>query len=193
MRWLWILVAIAGCATPTRPAPGAGAGQDERPPDLSGLDRALHREANAARQSAGASPLQWSDALADVAAAHSRDMAERGYFDHVSPNGTTPNDRALARGIDCQTPLGGGRTRVGVTENLYQGWRYGRVWTRETPNGVSRTYEWRTRDDLARETVRGWLDSPGHRRNLLDPVPAAHGLGVTTDAEGRVYVTQVLC
>lgn len=42
-------------------------------------------------------------------------------------------------------------------------------------------------------TVRSWLDSPGHRRNLLKTTVSAHGIGVATDNEDHVYVTQVLC
>ena len=197
MRWLTLLALLAGCAFPTpasgdagRPAPSGSSG---RMPDLSRLDRAVDRATNAARQSEGVGALRWSDDLAAVARAHSRDMAERGYFDHVAPDGSTPQDRAVARGVECVVQVGGGRTRVGVAENLYQGWRYGRVWTRRSAEGVTREYEWLAPSEIARETVEGWLDSPGHRRNLLDPVSTSHGIGVATDPEARVYVTQVLC
>ncbi|PAP77368.1 CAP domain-containing protein [Rubrivirga marina] len=195
MRWLTLLCLLTGCVLPTPEADrGARApGRADDRPDLGGLADEVHQEANAARRSSSEAPLRWSDALAAVARDHSRDMASRGYFDHVSPEGATAQDRALARGVDCRVDLRGGRSRVGVSENLYQGWRYGRVWTRQTADGATRTYEWLSANEIARQTVGGWLDSPGHRRNLLDRVSTAHGIGVAVDREDRIYVTQVLC
>ena len=195
MRWLILFALLAGCVLPTPEAAGDGRApsRPQAPPDLRPLAERVHDRANGARRRAGEPPLRWSDALAGVARAHSRDMARRGYFDHVSPEGATANDRALEQGVDCRVDLRGGRSRVGVSENLYQGWRYGRVWTRQTAEGTTRTYEWLTPDEIARQSVDGWLDSPGHRRNLLDRVSTAHGIGVATGRDGRVYVTQVLC
>jgi uncharacterized protein YkwD len=39
--------------------------------------------------------------------------------------------------------------------------------------------------------VEGWLKSPGHRRNLLDPRVTHTGVGIATDGEGGLYVTQI--
>jgi len=63
------------------------------------------RRINAARargQSCGwhrmppAPPLHWDGTLQSVAAGHSRDMAQRNYFDHRSPEGRTVRDRVAA-------------------------------------------------------------------------------------------------
>ncbi|MBX6424255.1 CAP domain-containing protein [Thermosulfurimonas sp. F29] len=43
-------------------------------------------------------PLSWSEALAEAAAEHARDMLERGYFSHVSPEGFGPMERVLSAG-----------------------------------------------------------------------------------------------
>ncbi|SDS58214.1 Uncharacterized conserved protein YkwD, contains CAP (CSP/antigen 5/PR1) domain [Halopseudomonas xinjiangensis] len=45
-----------------------------------------------------APPLEWSDKLGEAALAHSRDMAERGYFSHSSPEGEQVSDRAAEQG-----------------------------------------------------------------------------------------------
>ncbi len=193
MRWMIPFALLAGCALPPPEAAGPGPAGPRESPDLGPLAERVHDRANDARRRAGEAPLRWSDALAGVARNHSRDMARRGYFDHASPEGATAQDRARARGVDCRVDLGGGRSRVGVSENLYQGWRYGRVWTRQSAEGTTRTYEWLRPDEIARATVDGWLGSPGHRRTLLDRVATAHGIGVATDRDDRVYVTQVLC
>jgi TonB family protein len=46
-----------------------------------------------------AQPLRWNENLAAVARAHSRDMLEQGYFDHVDPAGRTPWKRINEAGI----------------------------------------------------------------------------------------------
>ena len=45
------------------------------------------------RVAVGCAPLTWISEIADVAQAHSEDMAQRGYFDHTNPDGKSPFDR----------------------------------------------------------------------------------------------------
>ena len=52
-----------------------------------------------ARERAGCPPLVWDAAVAAVAESHSRDMRERGYFSHTSPEGDDPFDRLDRAGI----------------------------------------------------------------------------------------------
>jgi len=104
--------------------------------------------------------------LAAVARAHSRDMRDRGFVDHVNPDGETPQDRVEATGLDC---------RVG--ENVYQ-----------TPRGALADSE----RALADHVVRSWLDSPGHRETLLRERYDRQGVGVAVGADA-VYVTQLFC
>jgi len=54
---------------------------------------------NRARVDAGFNPLAWSPALAEVAAAHAREMYEEGYFSHRSPATGTVGDRLEAAGL----------------------------------------------------------------------------------------------
>jgi uncharacterized protein YkwD len=46
-----------------------------------------------------AQPLRWNENLAAVARAHSRNMLEQGFFDHVDPEGRTVSARISAAGI----------------------------------------------------------------------------------------------
>lgn len=46
-----------------------------------------------------ARPLKWDERLAEIARAHSRDMVERAYFSHFSPDGSFPALRVSQGGI----------------------------------------------------------------------------------------------
>lgn len=178
---------------PPSPDPDVSRESGDAPP-LADLPGHVHRAANEARQSTDIRALAWSAELADVAEAHSRDMAARDYFGHHTPEGVSPQDRARRAGVDCRQELGGGRVRVGVAENLYQITRYRSVRTTTTRRGEAvRQTDWFSPEGLARNAIDGWLDSPGHRRNLLDADATSHGIGVAVDDRDRVFITQVLC
>jgi uncharacterized protein YkwD len=57
-------------------------------------------------------PLTWNDTLATAALAHARDMDANNYFNHISPTGTSPIQRAMALGY----------TGNYVTENIAKGY-----------------------------------------------------------------------
>ena len=40
-------------------------------------------------------------------------------------------------------------------------------------------------------TIRGWIDSPGHRRNLYDRDVAFTGVGFAVSRSGRIYCAQL--
>lgn len=44
-------------------------------------------------------PLVWDEGLAAVARAHSADMIQRGYFEHITPDGIAPAQRITQAGI----------------------------------------------------------------------------------------------
>ncbi len=70
------------------------------PPDLRALEREVERAVNEERKARGLQPLAFSDALRAIARAHSEDMARRGYFDHVSPEGLAPAQRVRKQGLE---------------------------------------------------------------------------------------------
>jgi uncharacterized protein YkwD len=121
-------------------SPGTAAA-DPPPCQPGGTDRsAIVCEINAARAEAGRGPLRSRPSLADAARDHSRDMVERRYFAHDSPDGEGPADRAR---------------RAGYMRHA-DSWRIGEVlaWSR----GQTLT---------AAAVVELWLGSPSHRRILL--------------------------
>lgn len=95
--------AAATGATVTPPAADAGAlpGADAGalPAADAGAAAWLLAHVNAERRAAGLDQLVADPALADVAAAHARDMIARQYFAHVAPGGATPATRLHRAGI----------------------------------------------------------------------------------------------
>ncbi|WP_202638535.1 CAP domain-containing protein [Bailinhaonella thermotolerans] len=83
---------------PPKPAPPE---RDEPPSARSGgLEDAVVRLTNEAREDAGCAPLRVDERLARAARAHSADMAEHDYFSHTSKDGRSPWDRIRAEGYD---------------------------------------------------------------------------------------------
>jgi uncharacterized protein YkwD len=99
----------------------------------------LLQEINRVRAQRGLPRLRASGLLAAAAQHHSRRMAQQGFFDHNSPNGS-PFWKRVGRFYPSR-----GFDRWSVGENLAYG----------SP-GLS-----------AAATLRAWMKSPGHRANLL--------------------------
>lgn len=140
---------------------------------LSEVERLTHEEINKRRATNGGSALLWDGSLAKVARAHSTDMTQRDYFSHDTPEGLDPTDRLHQAGLNCRKGY-----RYGIAENLAV----------EIASGSP--------DQIAAMAVHGWMDSLGHRRNLLDRQYATTGIGASYGVwEGRkaVYLTQVFC
>jgi uncharacterized protein YkwD len=65
----------------------------DKPKSRPDLEEKMLRLVNAERAKAGLRPLKADPELTMVARAHSRDMFARGYFAHVTPEGSDPFDR----------------------------------------------------------------------------------------------------
>jgi hypothetical protein len=59
-------------------------------------------------------------------------------------------------------------------------------------NGV-KYYDWNTLEEIAESTVEGWMNSPGHRKNILIPVWQREGIGVSIAPDDKVYITENFC
>ena len=95
-----LALALAACVDPapqvvpapvTAPAPGSAMSQEEMTAEVARL-------VNAHRARAGCAPLEWDAAAAQAAQSHSDDMARRGYFNHVSPDGVNVGTRVRTAG-----------------------------------------------------------------------------------------------
>jgi uncharacterized protein YkwD len=147
----------------------------------------IHALINKEREREGLASLQWDDALADIARKHSRDMAKRNYFDHVSPDGLDMMRRYSQDGYACSVRVD--NTFYTGAENIALNHLYDSV---TTVNGVA-YYDWNSLEKIAETTVQGWMKSPGHRQNILMPHWRREGIGIVVAPDDKVYITQNFC
>jgi uncharacterized protein YkwD len=110
---------------------------------------------NAQRSAHGLRELRANPRLRRAATGYVRLMASGNFFSHTSPSGSTPLSR-----ITFTRYLRGARSWT-IGENL--AWGTGSF---ATPQG----------------TVNAWMNSAGHRRNILNPTFREIGIGVTQGA-----------
>jgi uncharacterized protein YkwD len=110
----------------------------------------LHNQLRAQR---GLPALRENAKLRRAAFAHSADMVQRGFFEHTAPGGVSMVDRIMAARYASRT--------VGwaLGENL--AWGTGKL---ATPRLI----------------MRAWMDSPGHRANVVKRAYREIGIGVVT-------------
>ena len=141
---------------------------------------AVIRYTNEARVASGLSPLLEDIAISRIAFAHSANMAVSGVLSHTI-RGQDPTDRALAAGYDCRAYRTATSYTYGLSENIYEFPRI-RLWTSWTLAGlVTRTEPTefiRSSEEMGRGLVDGWMNSPGHRANILDPYATRIGVGI---------------
>lgn len=151
-------------STPARPVPkptrskaatAAAPSKSLVPDRRAALEAEAVELTNAERAKNGCDPLRTDAKLRTAARGHSDDMRKRGYFDHNTPDGEDPWERAEAAGYD--QPTG---------ENIARG------------------------QQSAKDVVEAWMDSPGHRANILNCDSEAIGVGVALGGDGP-YWTQM--
>ncbi len=146
----------------------------------------IHQLTNEQRHRHGLRALEWDADLAAIAYKHSVDMARRNYFDHVSPEGKNFADRYRENGYQKSTRVG--NVVYGGAENLFLN-NIVRSYTYDKDSGEIYSYEFCDLEEIAKSTVEGWMQSPGHRENILTPF-TREGIGIYISDDGRVYITQ---
>jgi len=53
--------------------------------------------------------------------------------------------------------------------------------------------EYKSQEEIAESTVKRWMNSPGHRKNILSPFWRTRGIGVAIASDKKVYVTENFC
>lgn len=171
------------------PATVATGGSDDEVVDGANetrIERLVHAEVNERRADRGLSRLAYDPALAAIADDYSVAMAQRDFFAHVDPDGDDFADRYEEAGYRCRVSTGGNRYATGG-ENLAQSW-----WERQVRTDRGTAY-YDTERGLAEGVVDQWMNSTGHRENILMPHWEHEGIGVDITASGKVLVTQNFC
>jgi len=166
--------------------------RDDRPRyDIAELERAVHERINAERARHDLAPLTFDPALAAIARDHSENMLAEGFFSHTDPEGRDPTRRALAAKYPIFREVGEAN-RVGIGENIYSCSTFTTSATVYHGDVKEVTYEWISPEQLVEKTVIGWMTSPGHRRNVLEPAYIHQGIGIAIGSDEKVMVTQNL-
>jgi uncharacterized protein YkwD len=158
------------------------------PLSTTALEQRVHELINRQRTENGLGTLSFDPALAEIARNHSEDMAAHHYFAHINPAGQNPTARGTAANYSCRKNYGSYYT-LGIAENLF----LNNLYTAATFYSNRETvYQWNTPEDIAQITVSGWMNSSGHRENILTPTFDRQGIGVTIASE-KVYITEDFC
>lgn len=135
------------------------------------IEEKVHYYTNQERIAAGLPTLPKNVQLQEIARKHSEDMAKNNYFSHTNLQGQSPSDRALAAGYISST----------FGENLF-------LMPAGNVIGIGYVNKYDV-DQIAREVVNGWMESSGHRQNILYSHYTQMGIGVASKGN-QYYITQ---
>jgi len=114
---------------------------------------------NQERTTRGFNALVWNEGIANTAFKHSKEMGINDYINHTNLAGELANERLANANI----------FNICNSENIFF-----------IESGRPKT-------ELARKAVDGWLESTGHRKNLLDDKITEGGVGIYCDGR-KCYV-----
>jgi uncharacterized protein YkwD len=134
------------------------------PPPPGDLESATAAKTNELRRAQHLRELRRDPKLDKAAHAYAEYLARSGQFSHEA-DGRKPWDRTDAAGYE----------RAYVSENI--------VWSTAEDNPHT--------DALASRFLKSWAESPGHRRNMLDPDVDDLGVGAARAADGKYYAVQL--
>ena len=135
------------------------------------IETEILRITNLRRRENNVPELKSDSKLSDIARDHSFDMFKNDFFDHVSLAGQDPTDRAKKVGYPTTKKISDGYYQEGIGENI------GQMGSGHIANpGVG--YVEDTPQGIAEAQMIVWMNSPGHRKNILDPNYDYLGVGV---------------
>jgi uncharacterized protein YkwD len=162
--------------------------------DITSLEKQIHNLINDERRKNGLTGISWDDKLASIARGHSQDMANRGYFSHYDLEGHDIAYRYEKAAYTCsiyyKTDPDGTQWYATGAENIFQNNLYDTVYY---INGIPTSYDWNNQDKIATSTVQGWMNSPGHRENILTSYWMNEGIGIAISSDDKVYITEDFC
>ncbi|HWQ65762.1 MAG TPA: CAP domain-containing protein [Methanospirillum sp.] len=112
--------------------------------------------------------------LDEVAFKHSLDMAKRGYFENINPEGEDPIDRYKKIGYDTEILLTNGEKTEFVLEVIAK-----------VPVGE---IDQNSEQEIAKMAFNGWMDTKDTQDTILDPYPEMMAVGIGCDGK-NYYIT----
>ena len=141
------------------------------------VERSILHYTNKERRKLGLQRLSGHPTLIRMARKHSRYMArteDYGHFEGSSQGHPVNGVGDRAREIGYSASVG---------ENIWQTrGQYGSAWKSK--------FNWNSDWKLGQAAVISWMNSPGHRKNLLNPKWTEIGIGVASNRRQRTYLTQ---
>jgi uncharacterized protein YkwD len=128
--------------------------------DLRLMERRIFEAVNRERRRRNVAELEWHVPLAAEARRHSTRMATAGFYSHTDPVRGDLEPRLKAYGIPWHE----------CAENIF----------------IEQGYE----GDPVPRAVRNWLESRGHRKNMLSPLYTLSGVGAEASEDGILCITQ---
>jgi|GEM_PF-2679510 len=157
--------ATVGSGNPAEPGP---AGKEAR--FLADIEENIWRLVNKKRQEEGLPPLSWSEEAGKIARAKAKEMYDYNYFAHGSPySGSMEEQFERFGGLVL------GENVFAIGENIAMS-------------------TGRSKEQLAASFwMDMWMNSPGHRANILNENYTHMGVGVILGEDGRAIAVQEFC
>lgn len=151
------------------------------------LEIRIHELINEERIKKGLPLLTIDSKLSDIARRHSQDMLRRNFFDHVNPDGQDATSRGKSAGYPSHKDHGIYYS-IGLGEDIFMTYMYDSI----IYNNAVTSYDFKSLEEIAQSIVKGWMESKGHRENILNPSYDHEGIGVAISKEYKVLITQDL-
>jgi uncharacterized protein YkwD len=146
---------------------GAGTGDASTLADSDAFDQQILDLVNQERAKVGADPLSINEQLDQAADLHSQDQASMDNMTHIGSNGSNLGGRIQDQGYQFST-AGENVSQVALDADtvMFGGQGFENI------------------------GITGWMESSGHRENILNPDFEEIGIGFSTAEDGSPYWTQ---
>ena len=129
------------------------------------IEQTIISEVNRERNLNSLHSLREDKSLSRLARGHSQDMINRDFYSHINPDGEDPTDRAIRQGISVYHGM-----YYGIAENIAA------IYLGNDADCAS--YD---ETELGKCLVTKWMNSAGHRSNILNSGYSIIGVGVACD------------
>lgn len=154
------------------------------------LSAAIYHETNVRRAKHDLPKLDYHPRVDDAAEKHAKQMAEGNYLSHGTPKqpkSTTPYERLKQQGLNPRF------SAENVAYNFVLQYDSGRPFYQREEDGKT-VYSYKpggtpiphhTYVGFARTILDQWMNSPGHRKNILATEPSALGVGCALSTDEK--------